>query len=102
MGTWVDKRHDPEHDGAAAAFDPFYAEFKLASDLPVWLKLQHDIRSGLEKLLAEHAYEGAALESRLKPINERISLYNEHVPNEFLRRACLNADNFLVECEAWQ
>ncbi|TNJ61969.1 hypothetical protein FE784_33000 [Paenibacillus hemerocallicola] len=85
------------------AFDPFYLEIKHADDLPQWLKLRHDIRAKLDKLMAnKHRSLPADFDAGLRAINERIAAYNNHVPNAYLRKPSLSSDNWLDEYEAWQ
>lgn len=99
-----DRGREPLPAEETAAFDPFYAEFKLAADLPVWLKLQHDIRADVEKLMTEGLRARtfpADLAACLRAINERIAAYNRHVPNVHLRKPELTPDNWAEQCEEW-
>lgn len=86
-----------------AAFDPFYAEIKHADVWPNWLKLQHEIRTQLERLMAEsQRLLPADFGLRLIAINERIVAYNRHVPNIYLRKPNITSDNWHEQYEDWQ
>ncbi|PYI57417.1 hypothetical protein [Paenibacillus flagellatus] len=86
------------------AFDPFYVEFKHAAHLPQWLKLQHEVRAGLEKLMAEsvRVVPPVELAARLDALNDRIAAYNDHVPNVYLRKPALTPANWTDQYESWQ
>ncbi|MDF2718332.1 MAG: hypothetical protein K0R28_5257 [Paenibacillus sp.] len=103
MEAPLDIREQMLHTEETTAFDPFYVEFKLADDLPLWLKLQHEIRAKLEKLVAEKDRSPAAdFGAGLQAVNDRIAAYNNHVPNAYLRKPPMTAANWLEEYEGWQ
>ena len=104
MEAWARNRNETSHeDAAAAAFDPFYMEFKAVSGLPAWLKLQHEIRADLDKLMAETARSRPAdFAAGLTAINRRIAEYNRHVPSSYLRKSALTPDNWTEQYESWQ
>lgn len=103
MEASLDIREQTAHTEETAAFDPFYVEFKLADDLPLWLKLQYEIRAELEKLMAEKDRSlPADFGAGLQAVNDRIAAYNKHVPNAYLRKPPITANNWLEEYENWQ
>lgn len=84
------------------AFDPFYCEFKHADVLPEWLKLQHSIRTRLERLMADaFRMQPADLAARLRSINDLIIDYNQNVPNVFLQKPPLTPANLTEQYEGW-
>lgn len=102
MEALTDLLYQPQRTADTNDFDPFYTECKNACDFPLWLKLQHDIRAGLEQLLAETAHAlPEDFAERLNAINNRISDYNKHVPSVFLRKPVLTPGNWTDKCEDW-
>src|SRR5690606_37585876 len=90
-------------NGGPAAFDPFYNEFKHADTLPLWLKLQHEIRTKLDKLMAEASRLTPALfQERIKSVNDTIAAYNDNVPNVYLRKPKLTPANWSEQYDNWQ
>ncbi|GAA3402352.1 hypothetical protein ACFFNY_04110 [Paenibacillus hodogayensis] len=103
MEASVNTREETLRTEEPAVFDPFYAEFKLADDLPQWLKLRYDICALLEKLMAsKHLLNPADIDISMKAINDRIAAYNIHVPNAYLCKTSITPDNWIEEYEAWQ
>lgn len=91
-------------DSAAEAFDPFYCAWKSTANLPLWLKLQHEIREELNKLMAL-AQSSPAIPDKnalIASLNAKIDEYNENVPSIHLKKEAVRPDRIAEAYESWQ
>ena len=84
-------------------YDNFLKTAKDAGYLPLWIKMQKEIRAGLQetlKLVGLKAKEAELIHS-IESINEKIKRYNDICPPNMQRRK-IEADRIREQYKHWQ